>query len=142
MRVLAVLLVLIVLAGCVKTKDATGTDSGGTTGDQAGGTTTPPPPAAEPVALAVSAPQLPPYTFTPNALKAKAGDTVNLTFTNEDAAVPHNWVLDEAKATTDTIGGGESTSVTFVAPAAGTYTFYCAVGQHRQLGMTGTFTVE
>ena len=139
MRVLPVLLALVLLAGCVKTKDATGTDG---TADDApprdDGTPTPSPE----VALAVAAPQIPPYSFAPNALRAKAGETVNVTFTNQDAAMPHDWVFDEAKANTDVLGGGESASVVFIAPAAGTYTFYCSVGQHRQLGMTGTFTVE
>lgn len=140
MRVLPLLLLLVLLAGCVKTRDAAGT-GGNSTADGSGGDG----PAADlpaPAALAVSSPQVPPYSFTPDALSAKAGELVNLTYTNDDAVAPHNWVLDEAKASTDVIGGGESASVQFIAPAAGTYTFYCAVGQHRQLGMVGTFTVE
>lgn len=136
---LATVLVAAGLAGCVKTKDATGTDATdeGTGAPAPGGDTTAP----TVVELSVSSPQVPPYSFSPNALSAKAGETVNLTYTNDDAVAPHNWVFDEAQASTDTIGGGESASVTFVAPAAGTYEFYCAVGNHRTLGMVGTFTV-
>lgn len=137
MRVLALLVLLVLVSGCVKSKDAAGTDTN---------TTTPPPPSGgtppAPVELSVSTSA--PYAYSPATLTASAGDVVNLTYTNDDP-VPiqqHNWVLDEAGATTEIIGVGESTSVTFTAPEAGTYTFYCSVGNHAQLGMTGTFTVE
>lgn len=137
MRWIAPLVVLLLLAGCVKSKDAPGTGDGGAA---AGGntTTTPPPPEVVDLTVATSAP----YAYAPTTLSAPAGSTVNLTYTNNDP-VPiqqHNWVLDEAGASTDVIGVGASDSVTFVAPAAGDYEFYCAVGNHRQLGMVGTFT--
>lgn len=137
MRALAFLLVLVVLTGCVKSKDAPGTETN-TTGNPSDTTTEP---AMDPVALAVATTA--PYSYDPNTLTVAAGALVNLTYTNNDP-VPiqqHNWVLDEAKATTEVIGTGASTSVEFIAPAAGTYTFYCSVQNHRDLGMRGTFTV-
>ena len=139
MGALAVLLLVLLVGGCVKTKDATGTDTNTTDGGSGGPTTTPP---AEPLALTVTTSA--PYAFAPTALTAAPGQLVNLTYTNNDP-VPiqqHDWVLDEASAQTDVVGVGESASVLFLAPEAGTYTFYCSVGNHRQLGMVGTFTVE
>jgi azurin len=44
-------------------------------------------------------------------------------------------------AHTKTIGGGESTSVTFTAPAAGTYDFLCSFPGHYAM-MNGKFIVE
>ena len=38
--------------------------------------------------------------------------------------------------------GGEQETVTFTAPAAGTYTFLCTVPGHYDTGMSGTLTVR
>jgi len=133
---LAVVLVLSPLAGCASSKDATGTEPGA---DGNGGTATPPAPESVDLTVATTAP----YAYSPATLSAKAGSLVNLTYTNNDP-VPiqmHNWVLDEGDAETDVVGVGASASVTFTAPDAGTYEFYCSVGNHRTLGMVGTFTV-
>jgi azurin len=55
-----------------------------------------------------------------------------------------DWIPEEGKdviAYTKMIGGGQSTTVTFTAPAAGTYDFICSFPGHSGL-MKGKFIVE
>lgn len=64
--------------------------------------------------------------FSQAAMKAKGNDYI-----------PANGVL----AHTDLIGGGETTTVTFKAPAKGTYDFVCSFPGHYAM-MKGKFIVE
>jgi plastocyanin len=79
------------------------------------------------------------FTFAPKTITVKKGDTINLTFKNSGGT--HDLVIDELGVRTKTIAGGASDMVTFVASKAGTFTYYCSVGNHRAMGMTGTITV-
>ena len=54
----------------------------------------------------------------------------------------HDWVLDEFNAKTKVIQGGQTDTVEFTASKAGTFEYYCSVGQHRQMGMVGKFIVQ
>jgi azurin len=61
-----------------------------------------------------------------------------------NAGEPKNWIPNDGKdiiAHTKMIGGGQSTSITFTAPAAGTYDFICSFPGHSGL-MKGKFIVE
>lgn len=53
----------------------------------------------------------------------------------------HDWVVDEFDAATDVIST-DCDTVQFTADAAGSYDYYCSVGNHRAQGMEGTLTVE
>ena len=82
--------------------------------------------------------------FAPTTLSAPAGAIVELTFRNADAlpVFRHDWVLEGVSgAYTDAIMPGETAEITFTAPEPGTYTYFCSVGDHRERGMAGTFTV-
>ncbi len=79
------------------------------------------------------------YKFTPATLSVKKGDTVKITFTNSGGF--HDFVIDEFNVKTKTIPDGQSETVQFVANKAGTFNYYCSVGNHRQMGMQGTLTV-
>lgn len=83
--------------------------------------------------------------FDPATLSVPANTTVNLTFTNNEenpAGAPHDWVLENVEgAATEVIAAGENTTIQFEAPEPGTYTYFCSVGNHRDLGMEGTLTV-
>lgn len=59
------------------------------------------------------------------------------------AGEPKDWIANEDQiiAHTKMIGGGETTKVTFTAPAAGTYDFICSFPGHSGL-MKGKFIVE
>ncbi len=80
------------------------------------------------------------YSFSLKDIKVKQGETVKIVFNNVGGT--HNWVIDEFNASTDTIGTGQTSEVTFIADQAGTFEYYCSVGKHRELGMVGTLVVE
>lgn len=77
--------------------------------------------------------------FSPNELEVSAGDTVRIVYKNKDGR--HDWVIDEFDARTTILGPGEEQTIEFVADRAGTFEFYCSVGNHRAMGMKGTLTV-
>jgi plastocyanin len=80
--------------------------------------------------------------FDKTSLSAAAGE-VEIDFDNQ-SQIPHNVAIEAAGerdiGSTDTITGS-STSKTFNLDA-GSYTYYCSVGSHRQAGMEGTLTVR
>ena len=80
------------------------------------------------------------FGYSMDEIRVNEGDTVTITLTNSDGF--HDWVVDEFDAATETIREGETTTVTFVAREAGTYEYYCSVGNHRAQGMVGTLVVE
>lgn len=80
------------------------------------------------------------FKFVPNIIKVKKGDTVTVTFKNVGGT--HDFVIDEYDVKTNQIGDGEEEDVEFVADKIGTFEFYCSVGNHRQMGMTGKLVVE
>ncbi len=81
------------------------------------------------------------FGYDQKTITVKEGDTVTINLTNS-GKMPHDWVVDEFDAATKQIKNGETDTLTFVADKAGTYEFYCSVGQHRANGMVGTLIVE
>ena len=79
------------------------------------------------------------FSFAPNEIKVKRGDTVVIKLENADGF--HDWVLDEFNVRTPKINGGESSTVQFTADKTGTFEYYCSVGTHRQMGMKGNLVV-
>lgn len=80
------------------------------------------------------------FGYSMDEIRVSEGDTVTINLTSTDGF--HDWVVDEFDAATERVRDGETTSVTFVADTAGTYEFYCSVGNHRAEGMVGTLIVE
>lgn len=80
------------------------------------------------------------FSFAPSTLKVKKGDTVKITFKNSGGM--HDFVIDDFKTQTKTIKSGETDVAQFIADKAGTFEYYCSVGNHRAMGMKGTLTVE
>ncbi len=80
------------------------------------------------------------FKFSPAQIQAKKGDTVKVTFTSVDGT--HDFVIDELGVKSDTISGGQTTTVSFVASKAGTFEYYCSIGKHRAMGMVGNLIVE
>lgn len=92
--------------------------------------------------------------FDQTQLSIPAGAEVTLNLTNE-GSLEHNWVLvpETAELATTTpadainqaasavLAGGKSTTLTFTAPAAGTYQYICTVPGHALAGMVGKLTV-
>jgi plastocyanin len=73
-------------------------------------------------------------------LSIPADTDVTITVVNK-GILQHNFVVDELQVESDLLNGGETTDVTFKAPA-GTYEFYCSVPGHKEAGMVGTLTVQ
>ena len=101
-------------------------------------------PAAEPTSLELTAGEASDgLSFDPGDLTAKAGE-VTITLTNPDGnKMPHNVALEGTgvEEAGEVVQAGGTSTVTATLEA-GEYTFFCAVGQHRQNGMEGTLTVE
>jgi plastocyanin len=75
------------------------------------------------------------FAWNPDSLQLTAGSEVRVEVTNEDQAT-HSFTFAEGSADQD-IAGGEDATVTFTAPAAGSYQFRCKFHP----AMTGTVTV-
>lgn len=80
------------------------------------------------------------FEFSQSEIRVQEGQTVTVNFTSTGGL--HDWVVDEFDAATGKVSTDGSTSVTFVADKAGTYEYYCSVGNHRAQGMVGTLIVE
>jgi plastocyanin len=81
------------------------------------------------------------YSFSPKMIEVTRGEEVKLVYKNT-GKLPHDLVLTELGVKTNVIAGGKEDTVTFTPEKSGTFTFYCSVGNHRQLGMEGTATVK
>lgn len=80
------------------------------------------------------------YSFSPSTITVKRGDKVQLILTSAQGA--HDIKIDALGVASKTVNTGESTSVEFTPTKAGTYEYYCSIGNHRAMGMKGTLTVE
>ena len=79
--------------------------------------------------------------FTETELTATAGQ-VEIDFAN-DSQLPHAVEIEGngVEETTETVTGEDAPPLTVDLPA-GTYEFYCPVGDHRAAGMEGTLVVK
>jgi heme/copper-type cytochrome/quinol oxidase subunit 2 len=80
------------------------------------------------------------YYFKPNEIIVKKDEEVKIVFSSIDGF--HDFIIDEFNVKTNITAGGKTAEVTFTPDKAGTYEFYCNVGNHRVMGMVGTLTVE
>ena len=81
------------------------------------------------------------FTLNPATVTVDGPGTYTFEATN-DGGVDHSLEIEGngVEEETDTIGPGESASVT-VDLESGTYEMYCPIGNHRDLGMSGEITV-
>lgn len=80
------------------------------------------------------------FTFSLKQIKVQQGDKVKIVFKNIEGF--HDLIIDEFAVNTGQIRAGESKTVEFTADKAGTFEYYCSVGQHRANGMFGQLIVE
>lgn len=80
------------------------------------------------------------FEFSEKEIRVKKGDTVKIVFTSSNGF--HDWTVDEFNAKTKQINTGETSEIEFVADKAGTFEYYCSVGNHRKMGMVGNLIVE
>ena len=75
-------------------------------------------------------------------LGANIGDTVVITLINDDGR-SHDIMIDEFNVATPVFGErGREESISFTADQAGTFFYYCSVGNHRRVGMEGQLIVS
>lgn len=79
------------------------------------------------------------FSFAPNSMQVKKGDHVKITFSNP--AGTHDLKIDEFNVATPKLSGDQNAVIEFVADKAGSFEYYCSVGNHRALGMWGTLVV-
>jgi len=79
------------------------------------------------------------FEFSDTVLSVARGDTVRIVFRSVQSF--HDWRIEGFNTGTRRITAGQQATVEFVADQAGTFEFFCSVGNHRQLGMRGTLTV-
>ena len=119
----------------------TGTDTimtpGTTTPPQTGTSSTETPPTATVKTFTINGGNM---YFKPAEMRVKKGDTVRVTFKNDNGF--HDFVLDAFNVRTKQIQVGQEETIEFVADKTGTFEYYCSVGQHRQMGMKGNLIVE
>lgn len=80
------------------------------------------------------------YLFDPATITVNKGDKVKITFKNSGGM--HDWKIDELGIATKKIKTGEEEILEFTADKAGTFEYYCSVGEHRAKGMKGTLVVN
>lgn len=80
------------------------------------------------------------FQFDPKTITVKKGDKVKITF--KSAGGFHNFVIDELNVKTSIVESGKDAVVEFTADKVGTFEYYCAVANHKAMGMVGTLTVE
>ena len=82
------------------------------------------------------------FRFVPPTVTVAAGDSVTWSHRDPVAARPHTSTSDPGQAEhwdSGALTGGGTFAYTFTVP--GTYSYYCAIVNHRQLGMEGQVTV-
>lgn len=80
------------------------------------------------------------FSFNPATLTVNQGDKVKITFKNTGGS--HDLTIDGFNVSTKVIQSGQQDSIEFTADKAGTFEYYCSVGNHRALGMKGTLVVQ
>jgi len=85
------------------------------------------------------------FKFTPNTAALSAGETANFTLPNV-GRFPHNLTIQAPDGTTTNVvsanvAPGATGTGSYKFTQAGTYQFWCPVGQHKANGMVGTFQV-
>ncbi|HLC87555.1 MAG TPA: cupredoxin domain-containing protein [Patescibacteria group bacterium] len=80
------------------------------------------------------------FKFDIPEIRVNKGDNVKITFKNSEGF--HNFAIDEFNVATTQVKGPSEETVTFTADKAGTFEYYCAVGNHRAMGMKGKLIVE
>lgn len=80
------------------------------------------------------------FKFDPAIITVNKGDLVKINFQNVGGT--HSLVLDDFNVKTEVLSGGKSQSIQFTADKSGTFEYYCSVGNHRAMGMTGKLVVQ
>lgn len=81
------------------------------------------------------------YSFSPTSISVSKGDTVKINFKN-NGNFTHNYIIDELGLETRNVPKGGTDMIEFVADKEGTFTYYCSIDSHANLGMKGELEVK
>lgn len=79
------------------------------------------------------------FSFSPSTITVKKNDRVKITLNSTQGF--HDLKIDGYNVATPQIQTGGTATVEFTADKAGSFEYYCTVGQHRAMGMKGTLVV-
>jgi nitrosocyanin len=79
------------------------------------------------------------FYYSVKSIAVKKGQKVKITMTSKD--MMHDFNIDELNVHMPTTKAGETNTIEFTADKAGTFEYYCSVGQHRKMGQVGKITV-
>lgn len=141
--VIIIILVIIggyfIYKGAYPSKTQEGVGSQVPSGQQGGGTGGGGQQAEEPREIKVLVTE---FAFSPPLIEVKAGERIKLVLTNV-GTTPHDFKIKQVgfEIATDLIQPTETTTLEFVAPDVGEYTFICSLPGHLESGMYGKLKV-
>ncbi len=80
------------------------------------------------------------FYYKPNVINAKKGQKIKIVMKSVD--MMHDFVIDDLNVKMPVTKSGTTGTVEFMVEEAGTYEFYCSVGQHKAQGQIGTLIVK
>lgn len=80
------------------------------------------------------------FYYKPNEIRIKKGQKVRIEL--HSVSMMHDFVIDELGVKIPVTQSGEVGIVEFTADTAGTFEYYCSVGNHKAQGQIGTLIVE
>ncbi len=81
------------------------------------------------------------FKFNPASITVGKGENVRITFKNA-GTTGHSFVIGDLGVSTKVIPAGSAESVEFIADKSGTFSFYCSVPGHKDMGMKGEIIVS
>lgn len=81
------------------------------------------------------------FSFTPTSLNAGKGEKVRIWLTNNGTSV-HNISVPDANLISEDADPGDKVYLDFVSDKPGSFSFYCGMGGHKDLGMNGIIIVK
>ena len=145
--ILAVVVAIVALAGFLLTKKS-GTDTTNNPVESLSPVSNQQSPSDASVKLGSQAPareiviEASEYKFSPSQISVKKGETVKITLKNVGRMQHDFFVEGLPGANIDLTSAGSTNSIMFTPSQKGTFTTFCSVGTHRQLGMVGKLIVE
>ncbi len=80
------------------------------------------------------------FKYTPSLINVNKGDKVKITLKNNGGM--HDLFIDSYDVKTKVIESGQEDSIEFIADKAGTFDFWCTIGNHKAMGMVGKLVVQ
>lgn len=80
------------------------------------------------------------FAFVPTSLTVNKGDKVKIIFKNSIGT--HDLQVEGYNVKTPVLAAGQTATIEFIADKAGSFEYFCSIGNHRAMGMKGSLTVK